>query len=65
MILTVIINSKIQMKQLYWKDVDSKKHGNSPTCRWGHSSCVVKDTLYMFGGFASNFYFKSRFKLSQ
>ena len=28
-----------------------------PPARWGHSSCIVKDSLYIFGGFASNFFY--------
>ena len=27
-----------------------------PPARWGHSSCIVKDTLYIFGGYASTLF---------
>lgn len=33
-----------------WKSVASSVR---PPSRWGHSSCIVKDSLYIFGGFAS------------
>lgn len=37
-----------------WKPVKtSSESSQRPSPRWGHSSCVVKDEVILFGGYAS------------
>jgi hypothetical protein len=42
--------NKAQFNPYSWKSVACAVR---PPSRWGHSSCIVKDNLYIFGGFAS------------
>jgi hypothetical protein len=37
-----------------WKGIGGGSQGVRPPSRWGHSSCIVGEELYIFGGFASN-----------
>jgi len=47
---TVMKANKAHSKPYSWKSVACSLR---PPSRWGHSSCIVKDNLYIFGGFAS------------
>lgn len=42
------------MKELTW--VTTNSLGNRPGERWGHSCIIVKEQLYLFGGFANSNY---------
>lgn len=39
---------------LHWKTITPCNKVVRPASRWGHSSCVVDNDLFIFGGFASN-----------
>ena len=37
-----------------WKQIPTPNTSPKPSTRWGHSSCIVDNDFYIFGGFASN-----------
>lgn len=54
--MKTVTNTNSADKVFEWKTITGPSTTKRPSMRWGHSSCIVGDSLYIFGGFASTFY---------